>query len=348
MNTLIQLAEKGWIPDSLIRFGIRRLVKQRLHALSFGSAESNQVEKNKFVESLIKSPLALETEKANEQHYEVPAAFFALALGTHKKYSSCLYRNRTTTLDEAEADMLNMYCERGQFEDGMDVLELGCGWGSLTLWLGEHYPNSQITGVSNSNSQREYINQQAQQRGINNIKIITCDINDFSMDQQFDRVVSIEMFEHLRNYQRLFHNISQWLKPDGKLFFHIFTHKTMPYLFEVQNSNDWMSQYFFTGGMMPSDDLPLYFQTDLVLEQHWSLSGTHYEKTANHWLENMEAHKKQIMPILRDVYGKENEVIWFNRWRMFFMACAELFGYRNGDEWLVSHYLFSKRTGKST
>lgn len=346
MRQLIPLAEQGYVPDSLVRFGIRRLVEKRLRNTRNGSAEHNQIIKNEFIESMIESPLAVETDKANEQHYELPPAFFDLVLGKHKKYSSCIYRNGTTTLDEAEADMLKLYCERGQFEDGMDVLELGCGWGSLTLWLGETYPNSRITAVSNSHSQRDYITQQAEQRGISNINIITCDINEFTIDQRFDRVVSIEMFEHLRNYQILFHNISTWLKPKGKLFFHIFTQKTMPYLFEIQNENDWMSKYFFTGGMMPSDDLPLYFQNDLVLEQHWSLSGEHYEKTSNHWLENMDRHKERIMPIMREVYGKEQEVIWFHRWRMFFMACAEMFGFRKGQEWLVSHYLFSKRSDK--
>lgn len=343
MRQLISFAEKGYVPDSFIRFGIRRLVEERLRNTGNGSTEHNQLIKNDFIESMRKSPLAVETNKANEQHYELPPAFFDLVLGKHKKYSSCLYRNGTATLDEAEADMLKLYCERAQFDDGMNILELGCGWGSLTLWLGEKYPNSRITAVSNSNSQREYINQQANKRGINNINIITCDINNLSIDQQFDRVVSIEMFEHLRNYHLLFNKISNWLKPDGKLFFHIFTQKTLPYLFEIQNENDWMSRYFFTGGMMPSDDLPLYFQADLTLEQHWSLSGSHYEKTANHWLNNMDNNNESIMKILRDVYGKKYEVIWFNRWRMFFMACAELFGYRNGQEWLVSHYLFRNK-----
>jgi cyclopropane-fatty-acyl-phospholipid synthase len=293
------------------------------------------------------SPIALVPELANAQHYEVPAEFFQLCLGKHRKYSSCFWLPDTRTLDEAEANALKLSCEHADLANGQQVLELGCGWGSLTLWMAEHYPQSSITAVSNSNSQREYIQATAKARGLNNIQVITCDMNTFNpadhgIQHQFNRVVSVEMFEHMRNHQLLYKKVHDWLLPGGKFFMHIFVHRSTPYAFEVQGEDDWMSQFFFSGGMMPSDDLPLHFQQHLKLKQRWRWDGTHYEKTANAWLDNMDLHKDKITPILESTYGAENAEQWRNRWRIFYMACAELFGYRHGQEWWVTHYQFER------
>jgi cyclopropane-fatty-acyl-phospholipid synthase len=334
----IDWSEQGLIPDPLIRAGIRRLLRERLRELAPGNIEKQLEMEMAFVQEMDRSPVALVPEKANEQHYEVPAAFFDLVLGTRRKYSCGWWPNDAATLDDAEVAALAATCERA----GMDILELGCGWGSLTLWMAEHYPNARITAVSNSGSQREYIEQQARDKGYSNINVITADMNDFAIDAQFDRVVSVEMFEHMRNYRELYQRVYHWLKPGGRFFKHIFTHNGAPYPFEDNGDDDWMTRFFFSGGIMPSDGLPLYFQDHLKLVQRWRWDGTHYEKTSNAWLANMDARKDAVWPILADVYGSENAQQWWMRWRMFFMACAELFGFNNGQEWLVSHYLFER------
>ncbi len=346
-NLAINMAEKGLMPDSLIRSGIRRLSETRLQEIHANNCEIGAQIESDFITAMNSAPIALVPELANAQHYEVPAQFFQLCLGQHRKYSSCFWLPDTKNLDEAEANALQLSCEHADLKDGQQILELGCGWGSLTLWMAAHYPNSQITGVSNSNSQREYITATARERGLTNIKIITCDMNTFSPSEystqkQFDRVVSVEMFEHMRNHELLYGKVHDWLVPSGKFFMHIFVHRSTPYAFEVQGDDDWMSQFFFSGGMMPSDDLPLRFQQKLKLNQRWRWDGTHYEKTANAWLENMDAHQDTITPILESTYGAENMVMWRNRWRIFYMACAELFGYRDGQEWWVTHYQFER------
>lgn len=343
----IKMAERGLIPDLIIRAGIRHLSRIRLQQIHADNCEAGIRLETDFIQHMNEAPIALVPELANEQHYEVPANFFQLCLGQHRKYSSCFWLPDTRTLDEAEANALRLSCEHADLQDGQNILELGCGWGSLTLWMAEHYPKSQITAVSNSNSQREYIEATAKNRGLNNIRIITCDMNRFNpaehgVQHGFDRIVSVEMFEHMRNHRQLYQKVHDWLKPGGKFFMHIFVHRSTPYAFEVQGDDDWMSQFFFSGGMMPSDDLPLHFQEHLRLVQRWRWDGTHYEKTANAWLENMDQYKEDIMPILQQTYGAADAVKWLNRWRIFYMACAELFGYRNGQEWWVTHYQFER------
>lgn len=339
----IELVERGLVPDQFTRMGIRNLSQARLDAIKASDCESSNQHLMQFIAAMNQSDIAPLPEKANEQHYEVDEAFYHYCLGARRKYSSCYWAEDTKTLDEAEVLALQQTCAHADLADGQQILELGCGWGSLSLWMAEHYPNAQITGVSNSNSQREYIMSQAKSRGFENLQIITADMNDFEAPATYDRVVSVEMFEHMRNYRVLYGKVARWLKAGGKFFKHIFVHRSTPYLFQVEDESDWMSEYFFSGGMMPSDDLPLFFQDDLKLINRWRWDGTHYEKTANAWLENMDKHKAEITPILASVYGEAQVTIWRNRWRMFYLACAELFGYDNGQQWWVSHYLFEKR-----
>lgn len=341
--SLIELCERGLIPDPLTRLGIRRLCAQRLREENAADATAAWQRFQSLLGELRQSPLAIETDAANRQHYEVPARFFELCLGKRLKYSSCFYPRGDETLDQAEEAMLALYGERAELADGQRILELGCGWGSLTLWMAERYPKARITGVSNSHSQREHILGQAARRGLNNVEIITCDVNQLVLEREFDRVVSIEMFEHLRNYAGLFQRINGWLAADGKLFVHIFCHRELMYPFETDGDDNWMGRYFFTGGLMPAADTFLHFQQHLTLEQQWRLSGAHYQRTANHWLENQDKHRGEVLRVLEAAYGAAEAKRWHQRWRMFWMACAELFGYRGGNEWLVAHYRFSKR-----
>ena len=331
------LLEKNLLPDALIRFGIRRLLAQRLR-------EEAGYDRARYLADLRTRPIAEETRAANEQHYEVPTRFYQYCLGKRLKYSGCLYPTGRETLDEAEERMLALYVERARITDGQEILELGCGWGSLSLYLAEKFPGARITGVSNSATQREHIEAEARRRGFTNLTILTRDMNAFDAPAgRYDRVVSVEMFEHMKNYQRLLANVARWLKPDGLLFVHIFTHSTLSYHFVARDASDWMSRYFFTGGQMPAHDLLMGFQDDLKLEQDWKVDGTHYQRTAEDWLRNMDAHRAEIMPILAQTYGAENAVKWWSYWRVFYLACAELWGYRGGQEWLVSHYLFRRR-----
>ncbi|MGI9263494.1 MAG: SAM-dependent methyltransferase [Gammaproteobacteria bacterium] len=339
----IEWTELGtFVPDSVIRSGIRTLLKQRLTEIDATNPEAMAETLNEFVAAMDESEIAPLPELANDQHYEIPAEFFDHVLGDRRKYSCCYWPDDVRSLDEAEVYALGSTCERAGIADGMDILELGCGWGSLTLWIAEKYPSSSITAVSNSHSQGAYITEQARLRHLTNVTVLTKDMNDFETKQRFDRVVSVEMFEHMRNYRALFGSISDWLKPEGLFFMHIFCHRAAAYEFVDRGAGDWMSRHFFSGGIMPSDDLPLFFQDELRIEKHWRWSGTHYQKTANAWLENMDGSKRQIMPILEDTYGKELATRWWMRWRIFFMACAELFGYEDGCEWMVGHYLFKR------
>ena len=342
LRSLIELVENGRIPDLLTRAGIRLLLLQRLREQAQEGPDQEWQAMMTFVEEMRQSPIALHTQEANEQHYELPPQFFELVLGPHLKYSCCHFPEGVKELGHAEASMLALTCERAQLQDGQQILELGCGWGSLSLWMAKHYPNSSILAVSNSRPQREFIESRAQELGLTNLSVQTCDMNDFTTEQHFDRVVSVEMFEHMRNWQSLLERISDWLKPEGKLFIHIFSHRRYAYAFSSEGDSNWMGRYFFTGGIMPSNDLLLYFQKDLLLEQHWVLSGVHYQRTADAWLQMMDSQKGEILQTFRETYGKDADV-WFQRWRMFFLATSEVWGFRGGNEWLISHYLFNNR-----
>ncbi|MDO3643161.1 cyclopropane-fatty-acyl-phospholipid synthase family protein [Mucilaginibacter sp. L3T2-6] len=337
-----KLIEQNKIPDFLLRQGIRKLLKQRLRYENKGNVEAQQAHLMSLIDQLKTSPIAVNTADANQQHYEVPTKFYQYCLGKNLKYSSCYFRPGVSSLDQAEDDMLYLTCNRAELENGQHVLELGCGWGSLSLYMAVKYPESTFKVVSNSRTQKLFIDAEAQARGIKNLTVITADMNTFTIGEQFDRVVSVEMFEHMRNYQKLMNKVASFLKPDGKLFIHIFTHKEYTYLFEVIDETDWMSKYFFTGGIMPSDDLLFYFNDDLVVEKHWHVNGTHYGKTAEAWLKNMDNHKAEIIPLFEQTYGKDQALKWWCYWRIFYMACAELWNYNRGNEWIVSHYLFHR------
>lgn len=337
---IIELAERGVAPDILIRLGIRRMLKKRLEAEQTRDPDVVEARKVALMKVCAAGPIAVEQHAANEQHYEVPAGFYKMVLGAKLKYSSGYWSEKVRTLTEAEETMLALTCERAELESGQKVLELGCGWGSLSLWMAEKYPASSITAVSNSASQKAYIDQCAEDRGLHNLNVITADAATFSAAEKFDRVVSVEMFEHMRNHRELMQRIHQWLAPGGKLFVHIFCHKNAFYPFEIEGEQNWMGRMFFTGGVMPSFDLLDRSQECFTLQGSWRVNGVHYVRSLEAWLDNADARREEILPLLEQTYGREQAKIWLQRWRMFFMACSELFGYAGGEEWFVGHYLF--------
>ncbi len=341
--TALHWVEQGLVPDAAVRVGIRRLLRQRLAELHSGDPEAGADIAEDFFSSLRHAPLAPLPEKANEQHYEVPADFFGEVLGPHRKYSCCWWPEGVDTLEQAEARALAETCARAGLEDNQRILELGCGWGSLSLWMAARYPGARITAVSNSHSQRRHIMEMAAARGLANLEVITCDFNDFDTTARFDRVVSVEMFEHLRNWPQAFAKVAGWLVPGGRFFMHVFAHREAPYAFEVRDPSDWMARYFFSGGMMPSDDLALRCQDDLRLLHRWRWDGRHYGRTAAAWLERMDMRRDALMPLFAGVYGEEDAALWWTRWRLFFLSVEELFAYDDGGQWWVSHYLFEKR-----
>ena len=340
---LIEWTERGWLPDFLIRIGIQHLMKERLYELELHNCENGLKLRNRFIEAMQASPIAIATEKANDQHYELPPQFFEHILGPHVKYSCCWWDENTAALEDSEINALKISGEHAQLEDGQEILELGCGWGSSSLWMAENLPNSLITAVTNSSPQKNLILEKVKDRGIFNLSVVSADMNEFSTTKRFDRVVSIEMFEHMRNWNVLFARVKTWLKPEGKFFMHVFCHRKIPYHFESLNEKDWMARYFFSGGIMPCDQLPYLLDSGLFVEQQWRWDGTHYQRTALAWLDQMDRKRKPLEILFRKTYGREAD-IWWQRWRLFFLAVSELFGYRNGQEWWVSHYRMNCRS----
>ncbi|WP_419193658.1 SAM-dependent methyltransferase [Kolteria novifilia] len=347
---MIDWAERGRFPDWLLRWGIRRQIASHMRPDAGFDGERARRATASFIDERKRDPIALVPELANEQHYEVPADLFELMLGPRLKYSSCLWPVEVGDLAAAEEAMLKLTCERAGLADGQRVLDLGCGWGSFTLYAAECFPESQFVAVSNSATQRGFIERRAEQRGLTNIEVITSDVNDLAFDTRFDRVVSVEMFEHVRNHERLLERIAGWLVPTGKLFVHLFCTDGIPLTYECDGDgqNDWMARHFFSGGMMPSDDLLLYYQRDVCVEDHWIVDGRHYSRTLEAWLQRLDARREEALAILGA--GEDRERAWrrFNRWRMFLISCSELFAFDHGQRWHVGHYLFAPRPASIT
>lgn len=337
----IDLAERGLIPDALIRLGVRRLCARKLAEESAHDPEVFAEAKARYIAQWSQGPVAVHADAANAQHYELPPSFFELVLGSQLKYSCALFPSPDTTLEQAEIAMLEQSCERAGIRDGMRILDLGCGWGSMTLHLARRYPACRITAVSNSRLQREHILRRAAALGIaqGRVEVVTADINDYDADRQFDRIVSVEMLEHVRNHAEVFRRARRWLAEDGAMFVHVFCHRELAYPYEDRGEDDWMARYFFTGGVMPSFDLFLHYPRDLQVQRRWWVSGRHYARTAECWLARLDASRSAALAELERHYPPAEAARWLQRWRMFFLAVAEFFGYDGGRQWGVGHYL---------
>ncbi len=342
MKWAIDLAERRVIPDPVVRAFMRMVIGQRLQSEKAPDMERTRLRLQQFTDELSSGPIAIATDDANRQHYELPAEFFETVLGPHLKYSSCLWPEGVTDLAEAEEEMLALCVDRAGIMDGMEVLDLGCGWGSMALWIAAKFPRARVVAVSNSRTQAEFIRRRCTERGIDRVEVLTADMNEFSSARRFDRIVSVEMFEHMQNWDRLFSRVSNWLEPAGRFFLHVFCNRRYAYRFVDSGSSDWMARHFFSGGIMPSEDFPRRFGRHLEVIDQWRVDGLHYSRTLEAWLRAMDANRQRLIPLFRDTYGDQAER-WFARWRMFFMACSELFGYRHGMEWYVSHTLLKPR-----
>lgn len=337
ISAVSNAVERMPLPDSIARAGIALLVGRTSRRLRDRDPSAERA----FGAAMAAYPVALHPDDANAQHYELPPVFFSLVLGPRRKYSCCLF-DGATTLAAAEDHALAETACHAALEDGQRVLELGCGWGSLTLWMAEHYPRTEIVAVSNSRPQRGYIEEEAARRGLRNVRVLTADMNTFDADARFDRVVSVEMFEHMSNWPLLLKRVRGWLKPGGQVFLHVFNHRKTPYRFDRSNKADWIAQHFFTGGIMPSHGLIRNLDVPFSVTAEWRWSGEHYRRTAECWLENYDANAEQIGGLLRGVYG-EDAALWGRRWRLFFLATAGLFGACGGTEWGISHYALRPR-----
>ncbi len=343
MDLVMEAVERGWVPDPLVRAGIRRLLGAKLALERRGGPAAMEARREALLANLERAAVALHTDEANRQHYELPPEFFEAVLGAQLKYSCALWAGSVRTLDQAEEAMLELTAERAGLADGQRILELGCGWGSLSLWMARHYPNARITAVSNSANQRRFIESRAAKQGVTNLEVVTADMNAFAPAGAFDRVVSVEMFEHMRNWPGLLERVGGWLAPGGRLFLHVFCHRETPYLFEMDGRSDWMARHFFTGGLMPSEDLVARCARTLRVEQQWNVWGSHYARTCRAWLERQDERRAELMPLFERTYGRAGAARWFERWRVFFLACEELFAYGGGREWYVTHVRLAKR-----
>lgn len=342
LELVLRMAEAGVFPDGLLRRGTRHLLRRRLRESVWGDSELRKQQENDLIDRLAAGPIAIAAHAANEQHYEVPAPFFERVLGPRLKYSCCYWDADARDLAAAEEAMLDLTTSRASIEDGMRILDLGCGWGSFSLWAAERFPKARILAMSNSRLQRDFIQARAAAQRLGNVRVQTANINDFDPGEEFDVVVSIEMMEHVRNHRALFERIASWLAPGGSAFAHIFCHRSHAYTYEIDDTTDWMAKNFFTGGMMPSESLFHHYQDHLVLREQWRVDGKHYHKTCDAWLERLDRSRDSVLRILADGYGREG-VRWFHRWRLFFIACSELFAYRGGTEWFVAHYRWERR-----
>lgn len=343
VRVFMRWLEANLVPDYIVRKLTRAFLARRLRLGYKLNASLQLADLMAFIDALKQMPLAMNTEAAKAQHYELPTSFFKLVLGKHLKYSCGYFTRSTSTLDEAEEAMLELYCERAQVKDGQTILDIGCGWGSLILYIARKYPNNQVTGICNSKTQKLFIEEQCSEMGLCNVVIFADDISKFEIENTFDRVISIEMFEHMKNYGSLLRKISQWMKPESLLFVHHFCHKVFAFHFEDVDEDDWITRYFFAGGTMPSSNLLLYFQDHVAVVDHWLVNGKHYAQTSEEWLKNMDKNLTSIIPIFNDTYGESSAQKWMAYWRTFFIAVAELFGYNDGEEWMVSHLLFKKK-----